>query len=35
MKDLLTELERLTNEARARRLALDHQQFLMDVKKQR
>ena len=32
IKDLLTELEHITNEARARRLALDHQQFLEDAK---
>jgi len=31
--DLLTEVERLTNEARARRLALDRQQFLQDAKR--
>ena len=34
IKELLTELERLTNEARARRLALDRQQFLKDAKGQ-
>jgi type II secretory pathway predicted ATPase ExeA len=30
--DLLTEVERVTNDARARRLALDRQQFLQDAK---
>jgi general secretion pathway protein A len=33
VKDLLTEVERLTNEARARRLALDREQFLKEAGK--